>query len=156
MNTEVLFIANQLQDAYEGAPWFGRSVRELLHEVPEEIAVQQEEGSHSILELTWHMLTWREFTIAMLEKNEATALQWFEENDWRVLDHTDGRLWQEGLNALDAAQEKLVQLIRSIDDNVLDTGVKGRKYNFRKLLHGLIQHDIYHAGQIAYAYKRLQ
>jgi hypothetical protein len=31
--------------------------------------------------------------------------------------------------------------------------VDERKYNFRKLLHGLIQHDIYHLGQIAYIKK---
>ncbi len=33
MNKEILFLAAQLKDAYEGEPWFGRNVKELLSEV---------------------------------------------------------------------------------------------------------------------------
>jgi len=153
MNSEILFIAAQLQDAYGGEPWFGRNLRELLEEIPEDVVTLKKEGSHSLLEILWHMVTWREFTISMLQENKATALQWFEENDWRRLDATDPGFWRKGLDALQAAQVTLLQLIGAQDDSLLDRMVQGRQYNFRKLLHGIIQHDIYHIGQIAYAHK---
>jgi hypothetical protein len=49
------------------------------------------------LELLWHTITWREFTISRLEEVENKYLQHFEGEDWRQLDHNNKSLWQQGL-----------------------------------------------------------
>ncbi len=41
MNKEILFIAEQLKDVYEGDPWFGRNMQDLLGEVNEENAFEK-------------------------------------------------------------------------------------------------------------------
>jgi hypothetical protein len=41
-------------------------------------------------------------------------------------------------------------------DDLLDKQVAERDYNFRKLFHGVLQHDVYHLGQIAYIVKMLR
>ena len=51
MNREILFIVEQLKDAYEGDPWFGRNLKALLSEVDEQTAFVKLKGQHSILEL---------------------------------------------------------------------------------------------------------
>ena len=56
MNPEILQIAEQMKDAYEGDPWFGRNAKTLLSEISEEMAMQKPSGQHSILELVWHMV----------------------------------------------------------------------------------------------------
>lgn len=156
MNKEILFIAGQLKDAYQGEPWFGRNMQELLREVSEENAFRKIANQHSILELLWHTITWRQFTISRLEETENKTLQHFEEEDWRILDHNDNGLWQQGLERLHQTQTSLISLLEKQQDTLLDKIVSERKYNFRKLLHGVIQHDIYHLGQIAYLNKQLQ
>jgi uncharacterized damage-inducible protein DinB len=154
MQLEMAFIISQLKDAYEGDPWFGRNAKELLSEVNGATAYMKLAGQHSILELVWHMVTWREFTIDRLQPTR--ALTYFEEADWRELDHKNKNLWSEGLQKLEETQEQLLSLLHNEEDDILDQAVKEKAYNFRKLLHGLVQHDIYHLGQIAFINKAVK
>jgi len=155
MNREMLLIAEQLKDAYEGQPWFGRSISEILNEIDEAIVFEKPNGQHSILELLWHMITWKEFTISRLRKDNQIPIQYFEENDWRDLDHSNKTLWQQGMQRFAELHNELVEMVRQQKDEILSRQVNDRNYNFRKLLYGSKEHDIYHLGQIAYIKKML-
>lgn len=154
MNTETAFIIRQLEEAYNGDPWFGRSVKALLSGVDEQSAFVQANGQHSVLQLVWHTVNWREFTVNSLKPEKPVA--YFEENDWQDLDHNDKSLWPEGLRKLDETQGDLIDHLRRTGDAILTNTVPGRTYDFKYLLHALIQHDVYHAGQIAYITKMLR
>lgn len=156
MNREILLMEEQLKDAYEGQPWFGRSAKELLSEVSEEDAFIKLNGQHSILELIWHMITWREFTLECLREKDNAGTKKFEELDWRELDHSNKHLWQEGLQKLNETQAGLISTLQQQRDSILPRQVKDRKYDYRKLLNGIVQHDIYHLGQIAFINKQLR
>lgn len=155
MNTEINLLTEQLKDAYEGDPWFGRPARQLLGEVDETIAFTKLNGQHSILELVWHMANWREFAISHLGPSEKD-LAYFEVNDWRELDHENKALWQEGLQKLQQSQDELLRLLSQKEDALLEQNVSGRTYTYRKLVSGIVQHDIYHLGQIAFITKALK
>src|SRR5688500_10078497 len=155
MNTEILKITEQLKDCYEGNPWFGKSVKTLLKEVNQRIAFEKPSSQHSILELLWHMILWREFTINRLRKDDSVTLQYFDENDWRQLNHNDKSLWEKGLKRIEEIQLDLIGLLQQQKDDLLLEIVPGREYNFSQLLYGIIHHDIYHIGQIAYLNKML-
>lgn len=60
------------------------------------------------------------------------------------------------MQKLDEMQSELIDVLQKEKDNRLIEIVPGRKYNFRDLLYGIVQHDIYHIGQIAYLTKLLQ
>ena len=156
MNQEILFIAEQLKDAYEGDPWFGRNVKEMLSEIDEAMVFEKPNGQHSILELLWHMITWKEFTLSRLHSDNERSIHYFEENDWRKLDHSDKTLWQQGLQQFAKLHYELIEVVRQQKDELLSQQVSERKYDFRKLLYGIVQHDIYHLGQIAYIKKIMQ
>lgn len=126
MNTEILQITEQLKDAYDGDPWFGRSVKSLLKDVYENFAFEKPNDQHSILELLWHMILWREFTINRLRNDETKSLQYFEENDWQVLDHTDKTLWEKGLKKLGQTQSELIEVIQHQQDSILQQNVSGK------------------------------
>ena len=155
MKKEIEYILNQLKDSYEGDPWFGRSVEKLLSEVHEMTAFHKPAGQHSIVELLWHMITWREFTIDRLQHSPQMDVAYFEEMDWRELDFNDMSLWRQGLERLNETQAQLITLLQDRTDELLEQKVMERNYDFRKLLYGFIQHDIYHIGQIAYLQKLL-
>jgi uncharacterized damage-inducible protein DinB len=152
---EINSLIEQLIDTWEGEPWFGRNAKALLSEVNEQAAFVKLNGQHSILELVWHMCNWREFAISHLAPS-GKNLAYFEEADWRELDHKDNTLWAAGLKQLNETQEELLRLLEQKDDALLDQHVNERQYSFRKLLTGIIQHDVYHLGQIAFITKALK
>ena len=155
MNKEIQIIIKNLQDVLEGQPWYGRPVYALLEEVDEaHVYVTPNSNSHSLAALLYHMLTWAEFTQKRIEKDSIQDPAAFEAMDWRIINPAV-HSWKKGLAALKASHQKIVQLLQLKEDALLEETVDYRKYNFRFLLNGLIQHNIYHLGQIAYLHKYL-
>lgn len=155
MNNEISFLVAQLKDAFDGDPWFGRAGLTLLSEVTEEMAFQKPNEQHSIVELVWHMINWKEFAINCLQPIKEKGQHYYEENDWQNLDLSDITLFQRGLDQLKKSQHELLEILQMQQDSILEDMVTERTYTFRKLLHGVVQHDIYHLGQIAYIKKLL-
>lgn len=154
MNKETQSIIRNLQKINSGEPWYGRSVYEILEEVRPAKALEKPLGGHSLLELLYHMLTWTEFTVKRIEGSQDNDLSFFEKIDWREIDpavHT----WEKGLAQFKSANERIIDLLTGKNDEFLGEIVDYRRYNFRFLLNGLIQHHIYHLGQIAYINKYL-
>lgn len=149
-------LVEQLKDTWEGDPWFGRNGKLLLSEVDEKIAFIKLNGQHSVLQLVWHMVNWKAFAVNRLQTNAPEDLHYFETQDWQELDHNNTTLWQEGLQKLDEVQAALLNVLQQLDDAVLEQNVRERDYNNRKLIAGIIQHDIYHLGQIAFIAKALR
>jgi uncharacterized damage-inducible protein DinB len=156
MNTEILRLAEEMKEAYEGEPWFGRNAKQLLAEVDEAMAFEKLAGQHSIVELVWHMVTWKAFTINRLRKDTSKSLHSFEAEDWRTLNHQDKSLWPQGLQLLRQTHNELVEVVQQQKDEILVEKVAERDYTYRKLLNGVVQHDIYHLGQIALLKKILE
>lgn len=156
MNTEILKIAELLKQAYEGDPWFGKNGKTLFQEAEAVDVFQKPMGQHSILELMWHMLVWREFTLTRLRPQAGKDSAYFAQHDWQNLDHTNKKLWAEGLQKFATLHNELVELLQQQQDGLLIERVPERDYIFRDLLDGIVQHDIYHLGQIAYISKLLK
>ena len=155
MNKEIQSIIRNLENTLDGDPWYGRPVYALLREVDSSIAYKKPTpGSHSLIDLLYHMLTWAEFTLKRIEKDDINDLVAFEKLDWREIDpklHD----WDEGLAAFIAVHQQIIALLHTKKDTFLDEIVDYRQYDFRYLLNGLIQHNIYHLGQVAYLKKLL-
>lgn len=155
-NREMQNILEQLTDAWSGDPWFGKPAQQLLTGISDEEAYQQPAGQHSIAQLVWHMANWRQFVISRIHPDSSNDVTRFESADWRPAGPGTGYTLQEGLQQLEQAQTDLVHTLQQLPDDLLDALVAGRSYNFRKLLNGIVQHDIYHLGQIAYIVKLLR
>jgi len=155
MKREIQKIIKELQVTLDGDPWFGQSVYALLNDVSADYAsVKPNESSHSLVELIYHMNTWAEFTLKRIHKEQIDDMAAFEKLDWREIDPMIHG-WEEGLSAYIATNQELIALLETKDDAFLNEIVDYRDYDFRYLINGLIQHNIYHAGQIAYVKKLL-
>ena len=155
MNTEVQAIIKNFEDTLSRQPWFGRAVYEILSEVKEENVSKRPNGTeHSMIELIWHMNTWAEFVLAHLENRTLEEIKSIEENDWRTID-SDQHSWKDGLESLKSIHKKILDILASKDDEFLNEKVRNRDFNFRYMLNGLIDHNIYHLGQVAYVSKML-
>jgi len=156
MNKETQYIIKSFESILSGQPWFGRAVYEILGEADESKVHTKPNGTeHSMIDLLWHMNTWAEFALGSLENRSAEDMKAIEANDWREID-TKKHGWKKGLEQLKAIHNKILELLKQkTDDDFLGDIVPLRKYNFRFLLNGLIQHNIYHLGQVAYLKKML-
>lgn len=155
MNKEILSIIRRIENVNSGQPWFGRAVYELLDEVNTKKVFEKPHGTeHSMLELLYHMNVWADFTLKRLEKDEEHDMSYFEALDWRKIDPKK-HSWKKALTEFMSIHKKIIAILKKKDDAFLKEIVDYRKYNYRFLLNGFIEHNIYHIGQIAYLNKML-
>ena len=69
--------------------------------------------------------------------------------DWPATGAASEAAWQNTLAALDQETRKLQDKISKLPEEALRKGVPGLNYSVRFMLEGVIQHHLYHAGQIA-------
>ncbi len=154
MKKEIQSIIQRIENVNSGEPWFGRPVYTLLEEVdPKKVFISPNE-QHSLAALLYHMITWADFTLKRIEKDKINDLAAAEELDWRKIDPKK-HSWKKGLAEFKAIHKKIIALLKKKEDPFLDEKVDYRNYNFRYLINGMIEHNIYHLGQIAYLHKML-
>ena len=133
MNKEIQSIIRNLENTLDGEPWYGRPVYAVLREVDSSIAYKKPSSdSHSMIELLYHMLTWAEFTLKRIEKDEINDLDAFEKLDWREIDPKIHD-WDEGTGGFIATHQQIIALLQTKDDAFLKEIVDYRQYNFRYL-----------------------
>lgn len=155
MRKEIEYIITSLHSILSGEPWYGQPAMKILQDVdPGSVYKRPNESSHSLIELIYHMNTWAEFVLKRLEKDDEKDMDAFEKLDWREIDPKENT-WEKGVAQFKVTHDLIMELLATKDDKFLSEKVDYREYNFRFLLHGIIQHDIYHMGQIAYVKKLL-
>lgn len=155
MKKETQSIIQNLENTLSGEPWFGRSVYDLLKDTDETKVYDKPGGTeHSLIEILYHMITWASFTLKRIEKDDTQDMAVFEKMDWRKIDPKK-HSWKKGLVEFKDIHKKIITLLKKKDDTFLKEIVDYRKYNYRFLLNGMIEHNIYHLGQIAYLNKML-
>ena len=145
--TEVERIADQLKRALSGEAWHGPAVLELLEGVTaERAAAHPVAGGHSIWELTLHINAWLRAARQRLEGDRA---QLNEAEDWPAIAATTEQAWAETKGALRQGHEELRSAILKLVDSELDQPIVAGMSSKYVTLHGVIQHTLCHAGQIA-------
>ncbi len=125
-------------------------MRELLEDATEEQArARPIANAHSIVELVVHVRTWMD---AASERLAGSTRELTTEEDWSDVAQTS---WLAVLDELDNAESRLCDAVARLRPEDLDQPVAGRTYSVYKLVHGVIQHNLYHAGQIALLKKML-
>lgn len=145
---ETARIADQLSRAYSGKAWHGPSLKILLRGISaEQAAARPIPNAHSIWELVLHIAAWDRTVCQRMLSGKDTTLP-PEQNFPAVVDLSEAA-WKKALKTLDQGHRELVTAIQGFKDRKLDHKLGNRDYSFYITMHGAIQHDLYHAGQIA-------
>jgi uncharacterized damage-inducible protein DinB len=140
-------IVDQLRRAYEGPAWHGPSVKELLSDVTaEQAAARPIAGAHSIWEIVLHISAWEEGARRRLSGDRAELST---EEDWPPVSDTSEAQWRTALETLEANHLRLREALKGLDDARLNEPIVEGMSSVYGTLHGVIQHSLYHAGQIA-------
>lgn len=155
MRIEIGSIISHLENVLTGEPWFGRAIYDILDEVDSKKVFQKPNGTeHSMIEIMYHMITWADFTLKRIEKDSNYDLTAAEELDWRLI-NSKTHTWKKGLAEFKKINQQIITQLRKKEDSFLDEKVDFRNYNYRFLINGMIEHSIYHLGQIAYINKMM-
>jgi len=147
--TEIERILDQLKRAFEGPAWYGPSVREVLAGVTAEQAVSRPlPGAHTIWELIHHIAVWEDVGRRRLEGDPA-PIDISSPEDWPPADPASEAAWEEAKASLDRGHQRLCNAIARVDQSRLNDPILEGMSTVYVTLHGIVQHDLYHAGQIA-------
>ena len=149
--SEARRIADQLRRAFEGQAWHGDSLMETLRGVTAERAAANPVANlHSIWEIVLHIAFWEDVSRRRAE-GEVFSVE--IEDGWTTVTDTSEAAWQKTLEDLQRGNEAFRETILRLDDEQLKNKVEipgsEHVYNIYFMLHGVIQHDLYHTGQIA-------
>lgn len=144
---EIEFLADQLERSFHGGAWHGPAVLESLDGVDAATARRRPIArAHSIGEIVLHIAAWIDVTRRRIEGEPVHGLP--DVLDWPDCGCADEAEWQRVLGVLEAAHAALQRTLKSLSDARLDDPVAGSDPTVRSSLSGLIQHNVYHAGQI--------
>jgi uncharacterized damage-inducible protein DinB len=146
-------IADQLRRAMEGEAWHGPALRELLNGVSAPMAIAKPvPGVHSIWEILLHVTAWTE---AVRRRLQGERAQLTPEEDWPAIGDTGAAAWSTTLNRLAQAHQRLLHELGQLPPDRLEEPIVQGMSSVYVTLHGLVQHHLYHAGQIAVLKKAL-
>jgi uncharacterized damage-inducible protein DinB len=145
--SEVSRILDQLKRVFAGPAWHGPSVTEILEETTfKQAAARPLTGAHNIWELVLHISAWERAIVRRLQGDRA---QLVDEENWPAVEAMTDEAWQRTRQTLRLGHEELSAAIAGLKDEQLDQPIIEGMASVYVTLHGIIQHDLYHAGQIA-------
>ena len=144
---EISFIVDQLKLAFDGEPWHGPALMEVLEGIEAKTALERPiNKAHSIWELVVHLTGWEQVICQRLQGQVATLT---DAQNFGHLDSTTEQSWHTAVAVLRQTHAQLIKLVTALPESRLSDGVPGKDYDVRFMLYGAVQHAAYHAGQIA-------
>ncbi|HYK48977.1 MAG TPA: DinB family protein [Terriglobales bacterium] len=148
--TETFRLADQIRRAFEGNAWHGDSLLELLAGVNARTAAAKPiKDAHSIWELLLHIAAWDD---AVRRRTGGTAVTMTDEENFPAVKDVSEAAWRQVVESTKQTHNELIKAVAAFPDSRLQEQVPGKTqnyYNFYYMFSGIVQHELYHAGQIA-------
>lgn len=128
--------------------WHGPALADLVDGVAaEHAAARPVAGAHTIWELVLHATAWTEIArerLAGSARGDPTP-----DEDWPPVRDTSPEAWRAAVERLKEAHRELAAEVARMDDSTLIGRVPGKDHSVLVMMHGIVEHDAYHGGQIA-------
>jgi len=148
--SETIRLADQIRRAFEGEAWHGDSILELLSGVDAKTAAAHPiKNAHSIWELVLHIAVWDD---AVRRRTGGKAVTVTDAESFPPVKDTSEAAWRKSMEHAISVHTELVKAVSAFPDSRLLEQVPGKSekyYNFFYMFSGIVQHELYHAGQIA-------
>jgi len=146
--SEIARIVSLIEQTFEGTPYYGPSLMNTLEHVNVELAIRKPPWSaHCIWELVLHITAELNYACQVIN---GTAGPWVEgKTTWPAIVDVSETAWIKAVQELTQVYRAFVQTVQQLDDSMLDQQPIQVRGPYYLMLHGTMQHNIYHSGQIS-------
>jgi len=105
--------------------------------------------AHSIWELLLHIAAWDD---AVRRRTGGIAVTVTDEENFPAVNDVSEAAWRQAVESVKQTHNELIKAVAAFPDSRLQEQVPGKTqnyYNFYYMFSGIVQHELYHAGQIA-------
>jgi len=140
-------ILDLLDRAFRAKAWHGPALLQTLDRMSAAWAAKRVvKGGHTAWELVDHLATWNEVVALRLAGGKPNVTP---EMNFPPTPRPTPAAWQKTLRRLEASQRTFRAAVVKFPEAKLGRLRPGSKTTYYVLIHGQIQHQLYHAGQIA-------
>lgn len=148
-------LIKQIESLEKGPLWIYETYTSKLTPINEENAFTRPSNTlNSVAEIIDHVIFWRSSSIAKLNQREIAI------KDWTDLNQLQQKGWDTILKEFQQSTKDLVAVLKDQPDSFLSEAYYDSDYKeeFTKqfLIEGVIQHDLYHLGQLGIIITQLQ
>ncbi len=143
---ENLRIKKLFEDLFAGEPWLDVNLVQTLEGIPWQQAAKKPAAlPNSIWEIVNHIISWRE---NVLQRLQGKSIPTPEHNYFLPVEEHSEAAWNKSLLKLNESQAKWIHYLGEMDTTTFDTVYPANNKSAFEHIHGIIQHDAYHLGQI--------
>lgn len=146
----------QFEAVYRNQPWYGDNLLSVLEDVTDaEAFTRPAPNLKSLAELVAHVIYWRQSLIKRLEGDTSFKASMKSEDNWPALVSLKNMGWPALCLQLEQTQQQLLKQLQRHDETVLQEPYRTGT-SVQQLIEGVLQHDIYHQGQMALVKKMVR
>ena len=159
MQNTIKSIIDQFKNIHFGRNWFGQSYKVKLDDLDDSLYFERpQEDVHSVAELIAHGTSWRKDAVLKINtgKGELTETS---EDDWPTIDRLKEKGWDSIYKEYIDSVQLFIRALENKDDTFLGEEYSdpefGGTFPYSFTIIGIVQHDLYHLGQIGLVAKML-
>jgi uncharacterized damage-inducible protein DinB len=143
---EIEQFVQRYDQTMSGEAWYGDPVWKILEGIDAKCAAAASvSAAHTIWQLVMHMAFWERIAAGRFSGPVTPD----EAGNFPATPVADKGAWEKTLDDFRDSNREFRDAILLLDPGILDTNTPGGQRSFRYELVGVIEHHIYHAGQIA-------
>jgi|ERR1700685_2166158 len=140
-------IVEHYDGVLSGDAWHGDPVWKLLENIPAATAAARPvSGAHSIWEIVAHMTFWEGVVLQRLQGNRAGLV---EELNFPATPAPTEENWRRTLDDFRNSNRSFRKALAKLDPAKLNDLTAAGKRTYYGEAHGILEHHVYHLGQIA-------
>lgn len=146
-------IAKLFDDLYDGSPWIDVNIKSTLERLTFEQASKRIlPGRNSIWEIANHLINWR---LNVLQRVQGKTITSPGDNYFVPVTDTSDAAWNKTLEQLENSQAQWFDFLKTLREDDFTKVYAGNNMTYYEHIHGILQHDAYHLGQIVLLSKLL-
>lgn len=139
-------ISKLFRDFYNGSPWIDVSLMPVLKDITaKQASTRVLPEWNSIWEIVNHMIYWR---MNVMTRVQGEVIKTPSDNYFFTVKNNSTRAWQSTLKKLEKSQQQWIAFLEKFKEKNFEKVYPANGLTYYEHIHGILQHDIYHLGQI--------
>jgi len=139
-------IIKLFEDLFAGSPWIDVTIMGTLKGISSKNASKKiSVNQNSIWEIVNHLISWR---LNVLQRVQGKVINTPGNNYFEPITDSSPSAWERTLKELQDSQTQWLEFLKQLRPNTFSKVYPNNKMTYYEHIHGIIQHDAYHLGQI--------